>query len=132
MEYMLLHSSPDPNLQRNWKSGSGKLGGALFFAGGWDRSDAYVMTAKRSITVYALDEAAQEKLKIAKRYELELSDDLIDRLEFFRAADDSWGAQADLLAAAVAEGYDGVEDEDEQGAVYILDGNSVIDMMKVI
>jgi len=108
------------------------FGGALFFVGGWDRSDAYTMTAKRSYTVYALDEAAQEKLKIAQRYELELSDDLIDRLDFYRDADASWEAQVDLLAAATAAGYDGVEDEDEQGTVYILDGDSVIDMLKVI
>jgi hypothetical protein len=146
---MLLHTSTDQALKENWKPGAGRFGSALFFVNGDSKSDAYRMSSVAT-TVYALTDDAQDKLNIAERYELDIADELraiLDdeepehisdieddyerecaRVEYFNSidADAKWDAQAGLLALAVEQGFDGVIDNDEQGTVYILSGDSIV------
>ena len=128
---MLLHTSTDKDIARNWKSGAGRFGSALFFVNGYNRKDAYHMSSAAKV-VYALSDEVQETLNIAERYELDISEELEDRLDNFTDAEDSWDAQAELLQVAVEQGFDGVEDEDEQGTVYIIDGDKVVEKMQII
>jgi hypothetical protein len=124
---MLLHTSPSPTLAQDWDSGRGRFGSALFFVNGYDKGDAYVMTAG-AYTVYAISDEDEDELKIATRWDLD-TDDLGADYDVEDDESGDWAEQVDLLARAIAAGYDGVEDEDEQGSVTILNGDVVINMM---
>jgi hypothetical protein len=128
---MLLHSSPDENLKQNWESGEGRFGSGLFFVNGYGKEDAYIMTAGESF-IYALSDEIQSSLNVARKWDLDISEELQYRLDNFIDAEDSWDAQAELLALAINSGYDGVEDEDEQGHVVMLNGNIIIEKLEKI
>lgn len=136
---MLLHTSPNKNLLNEWEPGEGRFGSGLFFVSGFYSNDAYVMTCGEYFT-YVINDEDEDKLKIARRWDLDIPESLTQRLNGFYDgedydnggaldADDSWDAQAELLELAIAQGYDAVEDEDEQGRVFIVNGDKVVGSM---
>lgn len=127
----MYHTSPnkisDGMINRN-----GVAGDCLFFS-----DDVYVMTSSSTYFVYEADfncvRASQlhddEIISEIAAYfgcDNELAESLLDgsenewNQEFDCDGDDSWWLQGKRGECAVKMGYDGCEDEDEQGTVYIV------------
>lgn len=127
----MYHTSPNPITEGTVNS-YGVAGDCLFFS-----DDIYVMTESNSYYVYEADfecvRASQlhDEAIIAEIAEYfgcdaELAESLLDASEnewnqdFECDADGSWWLQGRRGECAVKMGYDGCEDEDEQGVVYII------------
>lgn len=127
----MYHTSPN-QIKKGTINTLGVAGDCLFFS-----DHVYVMSASDEIFVYEADfeciEASElyddEIIKeIAQRFEcdLELAESLLDASEnewaqdWECSADDSWWLQGKRGECAVKMGYEGCEDEDEQGTVYIV------------
>lgn len=127
----MFHTSPNP-ITENTINKNGIAGDCLFFS-----DDIYVMTASNEYYVYEADfncvRASQlhDEAIIAEIAEYfgcneELAETLLDGSEsewnqaFSCDGEDSWWLQGKRGECAVKMGYDGCEDEDEQGTVYIV------------
>ncbi len=127
----MFHTSPT-KIESGLINSNGVVGSCLFFS-----DDVYVMTASSSYYVYEADfdcvRASQlhdEEIiaEIAERFncDAELAESLLDASEsewnqdFECDGSDSWWLQGKRGECAVKMGFDGCEDEDEQGTVYII------------
>lgn len=127
----MYHTSPN-KIESGSINNNGVAGSCLFFS-----DDVYVMTASNCYYVYEADfdcvRASQlhdEEIisEIAEYFDcdLELAESLLDasenewQQEFECDAESSWWLQGKRGECAVKMGFDGCEDEDEQGAVYII------------
>lgn len=127
----MYHTSPS-KITAGTIHSFGIAGDCLFFS-----DNIYTMTAAKTVYVYEADfecvrvsqlyneEIVQE---IAEHFncDTELAEMLLDGSEseweqdFDCDAEDSWWLQGRRGACAAAMGYDGCEDRDEQGTVYIV------------
>lgn len=127
----MYHTSPNI-ISEGTINSSGVAGDCLFFS-----DDIYVITASASYYVYEADfECARASqlhddviiAEIADYFgcDVELAESLLDASEnewdqdFECNGDASWWLQSKRGQCAVKMGYDGCEDEDEQGIVYII------------
>lgn len=127
----MYHTSPNKITEGTINSG-GVAGDCLFFS-----DDIYVMTQSRQYYVYEADfecvRASQlhdETIiaEIAEYFDCdtELAESLLDASEnewnqyFECSGEDSWWLQGKRGECAVKMGYDGCQDDDEQGVVYIV------------
>lgn len=127
----MYHTSPN-KIESGLISNNGVAGSCLFFS-----DDVYVMTASNCYYVYEADfdcvRASQlhdEGIisEIAEYFDcdLELAESLLDASEnewqqaFECDSEASWWLQGKRGECAVKMGFDGCEDEDEQGTVYIV------------
>ena len=125
----MFHTSPNKIEKINDR---GIAGSCLFFS-----NDVYVMSARGPVYVYEADfdcvpayELHDEEIiaQIAEYFgcDAELAEGLLDGSEsewsqdFACDGDMSWWLQGKRGECAVKMGYDGCEDEDEQGTVYIV------------
>lgn len=133
-----IHTSPDDNFLETFDPGSvpdawrvveGYQPAPLFAVQGVEPGDGYAMSNSDTSTEYVIpvDEVNIVE-KVDLDYDYEYEEDLDAEIAKRAGNDDldSWEAQSALLAIAVDFGFDGVETEDEQGTVYILDGKKVI------
>jgi hypothetical protein len=128
----MYHTSPNRIEAGTIKSWYGVAGDCLFFA-----DDIYVMTQANEYYIYEAHfycVRASELydndivVEIAERFlcDQELAESLLDasadgwEQEFEFTAEDSWWLQGKRGECAVAMGYDGCEDTDEHGRVYIV------------
>lgn len=125
----MFHTSP---IKIESINNNGVAGSCLFFS-----DDVYVMTASGSYYVY---EANFDCVRASQLYDediiseiadhfdcdLELAESLLDASEnewcqdFDCDAEKSWWLQGKRGQCAVKMGFDGCEDEDENGTVYII------------
>lgn len=128
----MFHTSPD-KIESGLINNNGIAGSCLFFS-----DDVYVMTASDSYYVYEADfdcvRASQLHddeiiADIARYFDVDEStaESLLDGTQsewclddFDCEGEDSWWLQGKRGECAVKMGYDGCEDEDEQGTVYII------------
>ena len=127
----MYHTSPNI-ISEGTINSYGVAGDCLFFS-----DKIYFMTARGSCYVYEADfecvRASQlhDEVIIAEIAEyfccnVELAESLLDASEneynqdFECDGEDSWWLQGKRGECAVKMGYDGCEDEDEQGVVYII------------
>lgn len=127
----MYHTSPN-TISEGTINSYGVAGDCLFFS-----DDIYVMTASTSYYVYEADfecvcaSQLHDEAIIAEIAEYfgcdeELAESLLDASEnewnqdFECDGDASWWLQGKRGQCAVKMGYDGCEDEDEQGVVYII------------
>lgn len=127
----MYHTSPN-KIESGSINNYGVAGSCLFFS-----DDVYVMTASNCYYVYEADfdcvRASQlhdEEIisEIAEYFDcdLELAESLLDasenewQQEFECDGESSWWLQGKRGECAVKMGFDGCEDEDEQGTVYII------------
>jgi hypothetical protein len=127
----VYHTSPNKIIE-GYINSYGVAGSCLFFS-----DDIYVMTASNSYYVYKAEfncirsSQLQDKKIISDISEYfgcseELAESLLDGSEnewcqdFDCDGDSSWWLQGKRGECAVKMGYDGCEDEDEQGTVYIV------------
>lgn len=127
----MYHTSPE-KITEGTINKFGIAGDCLFFS-----DDVYVMTASNDFFVYEADfncvvasELHDVEIikEISEYFECseELAESLLDATEnewnqdFDCDADDSWWLQGKRGECAVKMGFDGCEDEDEQGTVYIV------------
>lgn len=127
----MFHTSPN-KISEGMINNNGVAGDCLFFS-----DDVYVMTASATVFVYQADfdcvRASQlhddEIISEIAEYfgcDVELAESLLDgsesewNQEFDCDGEDSWWLQGKRGECAVKMGYDGCEDEDEQGTVYIV------------
>ena len=96
--------------------------------------------------VYAISDKIENEWNRARKCDLGIPEDLQKRVESnysaeehyklgqegFDFAEDSWDAQRELFEIAIKAGFDGVEDEDEQGTCYQVNGNLVIGKLEQI
>ena len=125
----MFHTSPQEIKEIN---SMGIAGDCLFFA-----DSVYVMTQSDSYYVYEADfdciaasQLHDDEIisEIADRFDCDhsLAADMLDgsesewSQEFDCDAEDSWWLQGKRGECAVKMGYDGCEDQDEQGTVYIV------------
>lgn len=124
----MYHTSPN-KIEPGSIHAFGIAGDCLFFS-----DDVYSMSAGK-VVVYEADfdcvpvDALEDEeiiIEIASRFNVdeETAESLLDGSEnewvHGADADDSWWLQGKRGECAVKMGYDGCEDEDEQGAVYII------------
>ena len=127
----MYHTSPN-KITKGMINANGVAGDCLFFS-----DNIYVMTSSATYYVYEADFncVAASQLhdveiinQIAERFDCDsdLAASLLDSSEnefnqsFDVDAEDSWWLQGMRGKCAVAMGFDGCEDEDEQGTVYIV------------
>jgi hypothetical protein len=127
----MFHTSPN-KIESGSINSNGVSGSCLFFS-----DDVYIMTASKAVYVYEADfncvRASQLHddaiiTRIAEYFgcDEELAESLLDGSEsewnqdFDCEGSDSWWLQGMRGECAVKMGFDGCEDEDEQGAVYII------------
>ncbi len=128
----MYHTSPN-KIESGLINNNGVAGSCLFFS-----DDVYVMTASNSYCVYEADfdcvRASQLHddeiiADIARYFDVDEStaESLLDGTQsewcladFDCEGEDSWWLQGKRGECAVKMGYDGCEDEDEQGTVYII------------
>ncbi|HHC7385457.1 TPA: hypothetical protein ACN30P_004418 [Vibrio parahaemolyticus] len=128
----MFHTSPN-KIKSASINNNGVAGSCLFFS-----DDVYVMTASNSYYVYEADfdcvRASQLHddeiiADIARYFDVDEStaESLLDGTQnewclddFDCEGEDSWWLQGKRGECAVKMGYDGCEDEDEQGTVYII------------
>lgn len=127
----MFHTSPS-KIELGSINSNGVSGSCLFFS-----DDVYTMTASKTVYVYEADfncvSASQLHddaiiTRIAEYFgcDEELAESLLDGSEsewnqdFDCEGSDSWWLQGMRGECAVKMGFDGCEDEDEQGAVYII------------
>ena len=127
----MFHTSPN-KIEPGSINKYGIASSCLFFS-----SEVYTMTASKTVYVYEADfncvKASQlhDEAIISRVAEYfgcdeELAKSLLDgsesefSQEFDCTGEDSWFLQGLRGECAVKMGYDGCEDEDEQGAVYIV------------
>ena len=127
----MYHTSPN-KIEAGMINSNGVAGSCLFFS-----DDIYVMTASDTVFTYEADfdcvRASQLHddeiiAEIAEYFNCnkELAEALLDGSEneweqaFDCEGEDSWWLQGKRGECAVKMGYDGCEDEDEQGTVYIV------------
>ena len=127
----MVHTSPN-KIESGSINKYGITGSCLFFS-----SEVYTMTASKTVYVYEADfncvkasELYDEAIisRIAEYFgcDHELAESLLDgsesewSQEFTCTGEDSWWLQGMRGECAVKMGYDGCEDEDEQGTVYIV------------
>lgn len=127
----MFHTSPS-KIELGSINSNGVSGSCLFFS-----DDVYTMTASKMVYVYEADfncvSASQLHddaiiTRIAEYFgcDEELAESLLDGSEsewnqdFDCEGSDSWWLQGMRGECAVKMGFDGCEDEDEQGAVYII------------
>lgn len=127
----MYHTSQNELKKGTIDKSSGIAGNCLFFS-----DDVYSLSAADKIWVYEADfncisawELHDEEIisEIAERFNVdgELAEGLLDatKNEWDMAGitgEDSWWLQGKRGECAVKMGYDGAEDEDEQGRVYII------------
>lgn len=127
----MYHTSPS-KIEKGSINHDGIAGDCLFFS-----DDVYVMSAGSEIHVY---EADFDCVRASQLYDDEIVREIAERFgcdedvaealldgsesewgqEFSCEAEDSWWLQGKRGECAVKMGYDGCEDEDEQGCVYIV------------
>lgn len=142
----MFHTSPS-KITKGMINNNGISGSCLFFS-----DDVYTMTASKVVYVYEADfncidasELYDEDIisDIANYFncDKELAESLLDGSEnewdqeFDCEGDDSWWLQGKRGECAVKMGFDGCEDEDEQGVVYIVpmkDRESELKLVEVI
>ena len=127
----MFHTSPS-KIELGSINSNGVSGSCLFFS-----DDVYTMTASKTVYVYEADfncvraSRLHDEAIIARIAEYfgcdeELAESLLDGSEsewnqdFDCEGSDSWWLQGMRGECAVKMGFDGCEDEDEQGAVYII------------
>lgn len=125
----MFHTSPS-KIESGSINKFGIAGSCLFFS-----DDVYVMTASKNVFVYEADfncvRASQlhdEEIiaQIANYFDVDLdtAEGLLDGSEnewdHGADADGSWWLQGKRGECAVKMGFDGCEDRDEQGTVYIV------------
>ncbi|WP_345888487.1 hypothetical protein [Shewanella algae] len=128
----MFHTSPN-KIESGSINNNGVAGSCLFFS-----DDVYVMTASNSYYVYEADfdcvrasHLHDDEIiaDIARYFNVDEStaESLLDGTEsewclddFDCEGEDSWWLQGKRGECAVKMGYDGCEDEDEQGTVYII------------
>lgn len=124
----MFHTSPNEELKIN-KNGIAQ--DCLFFSNEvYNMSEASVYTFEADFNCVRANELYDEKIinDIAEYFncDLELAESLLDasesewNQEFDCDGEDSWWLQGKRGECAVKMGYDGCEDEDEQGTVYIV------------
>jgi hypothetical protein len=125
----MYHTSPN-KIEAGTINTTGVAGSCLFFS-----DDVYVMTASDTVFTYEADfdcvrvsQLHDDEIiaEIAEFFgvDLEVAESLLDGSENEWAhgadAEGSWWLQGKRGECAVKMGYDGCEDEDEQGTVYIV------------
>ena len=127
----MYHTSPN-KITEGMINKNGVAGDCLFFS-----DDVYVMTSSAKHYVYEADFScvAASQLhdldiirQIADRFDcdIDLAEGLLDSSEnefnqsFDVDAEESWWLQGMRGKCALIMGYDGCEDQDEQGTVYIV------------
>ncbi|EJB8444789.1 hypothetical protein MW350_004314 [Vibrio parahaemolyticus] len=128
----MYHTSPN-KIESGLINNNGVAGSCLFFS-----DDVYVMTASNCYYVYEADfdciRASQlhddEIIADISRYfdvDESTAESLLDSTQsewclddFDCEGEDSWWLQGKRGECAVKMGYDGCEDKDEQGTVYII------------
>ena len=125
----MKHTSPN-EIKKNTINELGVSGDCLFFS-----DNVYIMTDSCEVYVYEADfdcvSASQLHddviiSEIAERFNVdaETAEGLLDATEsewdYNSDADMSWWLQGKRGECAVKMGFDGCEDEDEQGTVYIV------------
>ncbi len=125
----MYHTSPN-KIEAGTINSYGVAGSCLFFS-----DDVYVMTASDTVYIYEADfdcvRASQLHddeiiAEIAEYFgvDSDVAESLLDASEnewnHGADADGSWWLQGKRGECAVKMGYDGCEDEDEQGTVYIV------------
>lgn len=122
----MLHTSPSEEIKIN---NLGIAGSCLFFS-----DDIYQMSGKAKYVFEAdfhcvrASQLHDDEIiaEIAEKFDVDLgvAESLLDSSEsewdYGADADNSWWLQGKRGECAVKMGYDGCEDEDEQGAVYIV------------
>lgn len=122
----MYHTSPEKISSIN---NDGVAGRCLFFS-----DDVYVMTASDIYYVYEMNEENLEFVRASQLYDEkivaeiaeyfgcdeELAESLLDASEIEWLQEASWWLQGKRGECAVKMGYDGCEDLDEQGTVYIV------------
>lgn len=127
----MFHTSPN-KIEQGTINEHGIAGSCLFFS-----NEVYVTTASATVYVYEAEfncisasELYDEEIitEISEYFgcDLELAESLLDASEnewaqdFHCDGEMSWWLQGKRGECAVKMGYDGCEDEDEQGTVYIV------------
>lgn len=127
----MFHTSPE-EIKEGTINKNRTAGDCLFFS-----DDVYVMTASNKYYVYeaefdcvSVSQLYDEEIinDISKYFDCdgELAESLLDSSEsefnqdFDCDGEDSWWLQGKRGECAVKMGYDGCEDTDEQGTVYII------------
>lgn len=125
----MYHTSPS-KITENMINGNGVAGDCLFFS-----DDVYVMTASNTVYVYEADfncvcasELHDDDIieDIASYFDVDvdIAESLLDgsgsEWDHGAEGEDSWWLQGKRGECAVKMGFDGCEDEDEQGVVYII------------
>ncbi|TMP20639.1 hypothetical protein [Pseudoalteromonas ruthenica] len=125
----MYHTSPN-KIEDGMINQLGVAGSCLFFS-----DNVYVMTASDTVYVYEADfdcirasqlhdEEIIEQIAAYFDVDAEIAEGLLDgsvsNWDYRSDSDSSWWLQGKRGECAVKMGYDGCEDEDEQGAVYIV------------
>lgn len=126
----MYHTSPN-KITNGMIDSFGIAGDCLFFSDNiYQMSDAAIYVYKAEFNCIAAYELHDETIitEIAEHFgcDEELAEALLDgsesewNQEFDCDGDDSWWLQGKRGECAVKMGYDGCEDKDEQGTVYIV------------
>lgn len=125
----MYHTSPN-KIEEGMINKLGVAGSCLFFS-----DNVYVMTASDTVYVYEADfdcvrasqlhdEEIIEQIAAYFDVDAEIAEGLLDgsvsNWGYRSDSDSSWWLQGKRGECAVKMGYDGCEDEDEQGTVYIV------------
>lgn len=124
----MFHASPNKEIKINK---NGIAGDCLFFSDDiYQMSDASKYIFEANFNCVAVRELHDDEIiaRIAEYFDcdLELAESLLDASEneweqdFDCDGDDSWWLQGKRGECAVKMGFDGCEDSDEQGVVYII------------
>lgn len=124
----MFHTSP-VQIKEGSINSFGIAGDCLFFSDDVYRmSDASVYVYEADFNCVAASQLHDEEIvaEIAERFSVDsdTAESLLDGTEsewdYDADADDSWWLQGKRGECAVKMGFDGCEDEDEQGTVYIV------------